>query len=125
MCCIILDAKIILSNFFGSPSFLPEMGNGLVDKETINQCSIFISNNLPGYVVCDLSDESIEEAVADGEFDYDFFGGNFIFKQEINREFYNQFYPKTIADELEQIVDCFLQRKLYQERIVPVKTLIG
>lgn len=104
---------------------MPEMGNGLVDKETIDQCSIFISNNLPGYVVCDLSDESIEEAVADGGFDYDFLKKKFIFKNEINREFYNQFYPKTIANELEQIVDCFLQRKLYQERIAPVKTLIG
>lgn len=125
MCCITLDARIILNNFFGSPSFSQEMRRELVNKETIDQCSIFISNNLPGYVICDLSDEAIEEAVADGDFDYDFGKKNFIFKHEINREIYNQFYPESIAKELEQIVDCFLQRKLYKGRVAPIKTLIG
>lgn len=125
MCCITLDARIILNNFFGSPSFSQEMRKGLVDREIIDQCSIFISNNLPGYVICDLSDEAIEEAVANGDFDYDFGKKNFIIKHEINREIYNQFYPESIAKELEQIVDYFLQRKLYKERVAPIKTLIG
>lgn len=76
-------------------------------------------------MICDLSDEAIEEAVANGDFDYDFGKKNFIIKHEINREIYNQFYPESIAKELEQIVDYFLQRKLYKERVAPIKTLIG
>lgn len=125
MCCITLDARIILNNFFGSPSFSQEMRMEPVNKETIVQCSIFISNNLPGYVICDLSERAIEEAIADGNFDYDFGGKNFIFKHEVNRESYNQFYPRSIAKELEQIVDHYLQRRLYQGRVAPIKTLIG
>lgn len=125
MCCITLDAKIILNNFFGSPSFSQEMKRERVNKETIERCSVFISNNLPGYVICDLSDEAIEEAVADGTLDYDYRGKSFIFKKEINREIYNQFYPESITKDIEQIVDYFLQRKLYEGRVAPVKTLIG
>lgn len=125
MCCITLDAKVILNNFFGSPVFLSEFREGAVNKEIIDQCSIFISNNLPGYVICDLSDSSIREAVEDGNVRYDFQRKEFIFMHEINREIYNAFYPKLIAKELENIVDCFLQRKLYDSQIIPVKTLLG
>lgn len=125
MCCITLDARIILNNFLGSPCFLHEMPRGLVEKKTIEQCSIFISNNLPGYVICDLSDGAIEEAVADGDYEYDFRRKNFILKHKINREIYNQFYPESIVKELEQIVDHFLQRKLYDRQVAPIKTLIG
>ena len=125
MCCIKLDARIILNNFFGSPNFSQEMKEKYVERKTIDQCSIFISNNLPGYVICDLSDEAIEEAVADGDVGYDFVKKSFIFKHEINREIYNQFYPRVVAKELEEIVDYFLKRKLYKERVEPIKTLIG
>ena len=66
-----------------------------------------------------------KEAVADGDVGYDFVKKSFIFKHEINREIYNQFYPRVIAKELEEIVDYFLKRKLYKERVEPIKTLIG
>lgn len=125
MCCITLDARVILNNYFGSPIFLQENEGKLVNREIIDQCSIFISNNLPGYVVCDLSDEAIEEAVEEGNYDYDFIGKKFIFKHEIDRRIYNQFYPRTIAEDLEHIVDCFLQRKLYNGQVAPIKTLLG
>ena len=125
MCCITLDASVILNNYFGSPIFLQENEGKLVNREIIDQCSIFISNNLPGYVVCDLSDEAIEEAVEEGNYDYDFIGKKFIFKHEIDRRIYNQFYPRTIAEDLEHIVDCFLQRKLYNGQVAPIKTLLG
>lgn len=125
MCCITLDARVILNNYFGSPIFLQENEGKLVNREIIDQCSIFISNNLPGYVVCDLSDEAIEEAVEEGNYDYDFIGKKFIFKHEIDRRIYNQFYPRTIAEDLENIVDCFLKRKLYNSQVAPIKTLLG
>lgn len=125
MCCITLDAKVVLNNFFGSPKFSDEIKGGFVNRETIDQCCIFISNNLPGYVMCDLSDEAIFEAMKDGNFDYDFREKNFRFKYNVDREIYNQYYPQKIANELEHIVDCFLERRLYKEHVMPIKTLIG
>lgn len=125
MCCIKLDAKVILNNFFGSPDFGKKIKGGRVKKETINQCSIFISNNLPGYVICDLSENAIEEAVEDGNFEYDVRGEDFIFKHKIDRRAYNQFYPQVVAEQLEHIVDYFLRNDLYEEHVEPVKTLIG
>ena len=80
---------------------------------------------MPGYVIYDLSEGAIEEAVADGDFDYDFERKSFIFKHEFNREIYNQFYPQSITKEIEQIVDYFLQQRLYEGRVAPIKTLVG
>lgn len=125
MCCIILDAKVILNNFFGSPNFDTKIIGARVKKRTINQCSIFISNNLPGYVFCDLSEAAIGEAIGEGNFEYDDREESFIFKQKIDRSEYNQFYPQTIAEQLEHIVDYFLKSNLDVIHVEPIKTLIG
>ena len=81
-----LDAKVILSNFFGSPKFSETLKGDAIKKQIIEKCSVFIANNLPGYVVCDLSDESIYEATEDGNFEYDFKDENFKVKHQRSEE---------------------------------------
>lgn len=125
MCCITLDAKMILNNFFGSPEFKNIMTEQSVNLKTMKRCSVFISNNLPGYVVCDLSNDSIMDLELDGNIAYNFQDKTFKLKHKIDRKYYNRFYPKAIATELEESVDFFIKEKLYEKDIELTNTLLG
>jgi len=125
MCCIILDAGIILDNMFGSPECPSEFREGSIDRAVIDRCSVFVANNLPGDVVCDLSDGAIRKAMEDGHFVYDPEKKEFILKSEGDTEKYKLFYPDSVTSKLGKIIDCFWKRKLYGRNILPVKTLVG
>lgn len=122
---IVLEAKVILNNIFGSPELPDFIRYNSINIKDVEQCSIFISNNLPGYVVCDLSDDAVEHAVKTGEIEYDHSSGDFRLKHEIDREKYNRYYPKETTEKLKKIIDWYFKRKLYNRKIEPIKTLIG
>lgn len=112
MCCIQIRDEILLKNVLGSPK-ISNIESGKISADDIGKCGIYLRNNLPGYVDCETDGEILEDAalqcgfVVDGTRQIDFTN------IEINRKKCNQIYPKELADEIEVIVDCFLERKLY------------
>lgn len=122
MCCINLDTRVILANFFGSPYF-DEIPGESVDLEKIRQCAVFLSNNLPGYVNYDLSRKELENAASTGQFALVEDGTCISKQQDIDREKVNKVYPQYIAEKLKKLSDDYLMKHLYEKTIVPIKML--
>ena len=122
MSCLRIDLETILNIFGGHPIFFNEFPNGIVKKEIIEKCAIYLINNLPGYVYCDISGDEIKKAIKDNDrISYHEEKEIFIYKKLKNRNYYVSSYSKSIGEKIISLIDYFLKEKLYEKEIVLLK----
>lgn len=112
MCCIQISDEVLLKNVLGSPQ-IQKLEGGKINADDIGKCGIYLRNNLPGYVDCEIDGEVLEHTALTCGYIVD--KRQIYFKDiEIDRKICNQIYPQELADKIEEIVDCFFDRELYR-----------
>ncbi len=120
MCCIQISDEVLFKNVMASPK-IREREDVKISIENIGKCGIYLENNLPGYVDCE-TDLHILSKMAEA-CGYTIDGNEQIGSNEIviEREKCNSIYPRNLADEIEKIVDAFLEMQLQDPTIDVVK----
>lgn len=122
MCCIQIRSEILIKNVLNC-SELYKLGFKKLSVSCISKCGIYLENNLPGYVDCEIDEQVLNRTLracgylvdADGQID--------IRNIVIMDENYKRIYPQEISEEIEDLVQSFFIRKLYEnnKRIVRMK----
>lgn len=123
MCCIQISSEILLENVLGSEK-VQSRQNGRVSFKDIENCGIFLENNLPGYVNCNVNRDIMcrlarnygctieDDAII-----------NLTNVRDIKRR-NERFYPLEIANRIESIVDAFWQQRNDERDVVRMKRII-
>lgn len=120
MCCIQINSEILLENVLGSD----EIKKGAVSFKDIEKCGIFLENNLPGYVKCDVNMDIMSRLARNYgctlEGDTTIVLTNVCSVKRRNE----RFYPADIAKRIGDIVDAFWQQGEDERDVVRVKRII-
>lgn len=117
MCCIQIGDETLIKNVLGSPE-IKKLEGGKISADDIGKCGIYLRNNLPGYVDCEIDGKMLEHAALACGYKVD--NRQVYFEDiDIDRTKCNQMYPEELADKIEGIVDGFFYRELYRpEKVI-------
>lgn len=124
MCCIQISNDILLENVLSSIKCKGEN----IEKirfEDIENCGVFLENNLPGYVDCEVDMKSIHEiaksygCVVEDEAIVNFSDA------EVTRKKTFRTYPSELANQIESLVEAFWQQNVAGQNITRMKHIVA
>lgn len=123
MCCIQINSDVLFENVLGSGT-IKKKNIKKVSFRDIENCSIFLENNLPGYVDCEVNKKTIYRiAKSYGciiENDEIINLSNlYIVKKKSTR-----LYPLELAKQIERVVDTFWMQKKDEQDVIRLKHVL-
>lgn len=127
MSCIQIDDDVLVGNIIAS-SAGRTMPIDKVSLQDIQNCGIFLENNLPGYVDCDVNAKSVYQTAR---------GYGCIVEEDTNtilinakdpdsvKKRCNGYYSQTIAEQIERLVGQFLEERSDRENITRMKYVVA